>query len=826
MKSKSTLRNLLALIGSSLLAMSYTHAADTLTWDTAPGTVGAGDSTVTGGAGTWSTDTANGNWTADAGANNIAWVNDILDADTAIFGSTAGAITLGTDITAGGLTFNTNGYSISAGNTLTLSGATAPVISVTTGTTTIASDIAGDDGLEKTGAGTVVLSGTNNTYSGGTTISAGTLQGRKDTEGGASPFGTGTIQLNGGTLGLRTLGDGGNSAQTITFGNDVTVGGDATINFARIGGTASNKTHALGDLSIGSNTLTITGNNIGHFLSFTGANLSGDAVINTSTGTYIIANMGAITETGGPRDLTKQGLGTLRLLGTNNYTGTTTISGGILEVQGSIASSSGIINNSTLTFNSSSAQSYGNEISGSGPLTKTGAGTTTLSGNNSFTGVTTVSGGILEVTNLANGGSNSSIGASSSNPNNLRLSSGTTLRHTGATASSTDRNLALLGSATLDSSGTGTLTLGQAGVALSPDYSEDASAVWSTTNQKKITDLADTSTLAVGMRVTGTGIANNTTITSIDSATQVTVNNNFSATGGGAVNFGYPTARTLTLTGSNTGANTIAGNLQNSTATGSGVLSLTKTGAGTWVLSAANAYTGATTVSEGTLAITGASQATSAITFTGGSLGLDTGFPVTASSASVDLTNGTIKVTGSTGASSYTLLTAASITGVPVLAASVPGYELQVIDGATDELRLVNTGGASAYDTWSGGAAFGDDANGDGVSNGLAFLLGAANPNVSALDKLPTVTQSAGGLVLTFQMLNDTANGDATLAIEHSNTLANGSWTAVQVPYSSGTLGDIGFNITGTGPLDVTATIPVGKAAGGKLFGRLKAVNP
>ena len=76
-------------------------------------------------------------------------------------------------------------------------------------------------------------------------------------------------------------------------------------------------------------------------------------------------------------------------------------------------------------------------------------------------------------------------------------------------------------------------------------------------------------------------------------------------------------------------------------------------------------------------------------------------------------------------------------------------------------------------------------------------------------------------------MLDDTANGDATLAIEYGNSLAEGSWTAVQVPYSSGTVDDIAFNITGTGPLNVTATIPVSKAEGtGKLFGRLKAVNP
>jgi autotransporter-associated beta strand protein len=133
------------------------------------------------------------------------------------------------------------------------------------------------------------------------------------------------------------------------------------------------------------------------------------------------------------------------------------------------------------------------------------------------------------------------------------------------------------------------------------------------------------------------------------------------------------------------------------------------------------------------------------------------------------------------------------------------------------------------YDTWAGGGPglpFDGDANGDGVDNGLAFLLGAAGPNVNALGKLPAPTESAGGLNLAFQMLPSTTRGGATLAIEHGNGLANGSWTTVAVPDTSGTVGDVIFTITGTNPLNVIATIPASKAAAGKLFGRLKAVKP
>ena len=78
------------------------------------------------------------------------------------------------------------------------------------------------------------------------------------------------------------------------------------------------------------------------------------------------------------------------------------------------------------------------------------------------------------------------------------------------------------------------------------------------------------------------------------------------ASGTGAINFtnaaspSYGTvdqARTLTLTGTNTGNNTLAATIANN---GSGVVSLAKTGIGTWVLSgASNSFTGTTALSGG-----------------------------------------------------------------------------------------------------------------------------------------------------------------------------------------------------------------------------------
>ncbi|MEI6536557.1 MAG: hypothetical protein WCN98_14520, partial [Verrucomicrobiaceae bacterium] len=152
--------------------------AATVTWDTAPGTVGAGDSLITGGTGTWDpSNPANGNWTVDAGVNNIAWSNAGID--TAVFGGASGTVTLASGATVGGLTFNDNAGYVLTGSTITLGAAGIITANVGAqidsllnaasfgltfagaGNLTVSNAIANGSTLTKNNAGTVTLTGSN-----------------------------------------------------------------------------------------------------------------------------------------------------------------------------------------------------------------------------------------------------------------------------------------------------------------------------------------------------------------------------------------------------------------------------------------------------------------------------------------------------------------------------------------------------------------------------------------------------------------------------------------------------------------------------------------
>ncbi|MFC6747516.1 autotransporter-associated beta strand repeat-containing protein [Methylobacterium persicinum] len=135
--------------------------------------------TVKGGSGTWSSDANHTNWVNDSGT-----ISRPAPGGFSVFQGEAGTITV--DASAGavgatGLQFATNGYVVQ-GDAITLPGSGSMPVRVGDGspagaamTATIAADLTGRTGLEKTDLGTLILTGAKS-YTGVTTVTAGTLQ--------------------------------------------------------------------------------------------------------------------------------------------------------------------------------------------------------------------------------------------------------------------------------------------------------------------------------------------------------------------------------------------------------------------------------------------------------------------------------------------------------------------------------------------------------------------------------------------------------------------------------------------------------------------------
>ena len=295
-------------------------------------------------------------------------------------------------------------------------------------TLTDAKSILSTIAVHKQGSGTLILTSTASTYTGGTTISNGTLEANVPA---ALPgYGTsGKLSVaSGATVAVAVGGTGQWSATNINtlLGNTSAFASGSILGFDTTGGNFSYSTvigagalSTIGVSKLGSNTLTLTGTNtyaggttinggtlqlgnvsalgsgsvtlsagtldldgyspsLGALSGSAGStvttSVAGPAALTTNTSTGNSTFAGVITNGSGTVSLTKTGSGTLALSGANTYTGSTTISGGTLSIGNggsgeSLASS--VVDNATLTFNHADSLTYSGLISGSGQLDQT-----------------------------------------------------------------------------------------------------------------------------------------------------------------------------------------------------------------------------------------------------------------------------------------------------------------------------------------------------------------------------------------------------------------------------------------------------------------------
>ena len=417
---------------------------------------------------------------AGAGASNATGALESVSGANSYAGllSLAGSATIASD--AGTLSLTNSGTIAGSGDTLTLTGAGNGSISSNIGT--------GGGGLTKSGTGTWTLSGAN-TYTGATTISAGTLELTKESS------------LYNDTTGSWTA-----SNIIVQSGGTLAIEVGASPQF-----TSSDLATLLGMASSGSGGFE-SGSILG--LDTTPGNFSYSGAIGNGYG-------------GGNLGLTKIGANTLTLSGVNTYTGATSILAGGITISGAGSLNSGnysntILDNGFLAIGSSASQTLSGVISGSGSLTLFGSGGLTLSGAsaNTYTGSTTINEGTLKEnfanmgtpTNLINGSSSLIFGGGT-----LQIvgQSGTatsqTFASTSVGAGSNVISAAPASGSTLPTVNLGTMTDTQGGVIefIGAAYNSGASSgttLGGNTQAATANITATTNTLAGGVIVNSTAV--------------------------------------------------------------------------------------------------------------------------------------------------------------------------------------------------------------------------------------------------------------------------------------------------------------------------------
>ncbi len=750
-----------------------------------------------GGAGTWNTSTAN--WLL-SGTGDVIWSTG---GDYADFAETAGTVTLGADVEADGLDFDTAGYVITGSDILTLN--SPGNINVVAGTPTYIECVLSGVGYNLSGGGVLVLNNADNASGNGSSAQYiigpnTTLVVNNDTA-----VGNAGVTLN--------LQDGGIYQDNDTTSGDQFLLPGSAIALLSGGGVFDNPNASLTmtNYITGPGSLTIIGTTYTLTLTDTGNNYTGGTIVQSGTlkanaAGVMGSSSGALTVSGG----------TLDLNGVSHTAGAVTISGGTIQ--------SGTLTGSSYTGEGGTVSAV---LAGSGAWTQT-SGTTTLSGNNTYTGTTTINGGLLVIT------ADNNLGAApgSAVANQLTLNNTSTgnygLRCTGSPSLSAKRGITLgANGGSIQVSTGNTLTVpciitGSAGLmcGTEPTIGEGTLILSGANTYTGATSVAS-GTLQLG----ATGALPSTTALTVASAAVGGVfnMNNYSQTIGSlASSTGINGTGTTTptvelgsgpLTVSGPGSGTFGGLIS-----GSG--GLTISGTGTLTLTGANTYTGATTV-NGT---TGYSNTPLLSISTASALG---------STLGLTLNNGTLKNndTSPTLGSGLTITLGASggyfdagwapsepitingeITGTGALYINLDGSPVVLANTGNNYTgnTVIGAKGPGWYSSgtqaWLQLGAAGVIPNGSGYGNvtingGTGYLgeldLNGYSQTINGLSGSGTVESSSGSPILTV------GNNNATSAF--SGVIENGSGTVALTKVGTGTLSLAGGNNTYTGATTISA---------------------
>ncbi|MCA9229189.1 MAG: autotransporter-associated beta strand repeat-containing protein [Planctomycetales bacterium] len=770
-------------------------------------------------------------------------------------------------LTSGALTASptSNGYQIQSDVLLFSSGSWN--VSGGSNGLTVSGDISGAT-LSKSGSGTLILTG-NNTYSGTTSVTGGTLQiGNGGSTGsivanlangsgvtfnrsgtltyggiisGSGPVakqGSGTLILTGNSTstGLATVSNG-----TLQIGNGGTTG-SILGNIINNTGLSFNRSDTLtysgtisgsGSVSkLGAGTLILTGNSSSTGTKFVNSGTlqignggtTGSILGNIVNDAAVVFNRGsALTYSGdisGLGALSKLGAGTLTLTGSNSYSGTTTINGGTLQIgsggsAGSIAGN--VVNNTGLIFNRSNDLTYSGVISGGGPLTKLGGGTLTLTGNNTLVGTKTISGGVLQI---GDGGVSGSIAGNLINDSNVSFNRSDSLLYTGV----------ITGVGSLTKLGAGTLTLtGNNSYSGGTSLSDGTLSI--SADNHLGSPLGSLTALGGGLRVTSSHATSRDFVLSsglsIDIPASVTYTANglfmgtslLTKTGAGTLILkGANTdvsdksidagvlqvgdgGTTGTLTGNTLNNATLAFNRADDIAYGgdiSGTGNLVKQGAGKLTLTGSNTYSGDTSIEAGVMAV----------------------------SADANLgSGGQVTISGSTLLVSATHTTSRDFQLQDVATIEVESGQSYTVDGTLSSTgNLVKNGDGelvlSGLNTYSGGTTVSggtlslDSTNSLG-SGPLNILAGGVAVTGPAVLGVPGVTAPSSVSIGVGSLFSTPSDKDTTIGFSGNVVLAGGTLSSRRVNAGLGSqlsgsgivnariLADTGSSITATGSLDL-----------------------